>query len=201
MSLSGTYPKEGITASDDRALDGGIGRFNGNGTIPPGIVGVGADLHTRLGVNAYDVSKTVFFKIIGVEYVLGITRRTIPQTNWIATLIIKIHKHPLAPCFADNLGAVEGVGVKRTANVFAGSDALVVIGKAITKLPTRHTHLHKLTAVPGHGVAVVGQRVANTVVSGSRQLVSPGLYAIGIFGWRWRNEARLRRCKLSYRAK
>ena len=73
----------------------------------------------------------------------------------------------MSPRFADNLGTIEGVGVYGPVDVLARADAFVVVGEAIGNLPTVHGHFHELTAAPLHGVAVVGQRVANGVVDSS----------------------------------
>lgn len=68
------------------------------------------------------------------------------------------------PCLGDDLGAVQRVVVSRTSICLTGSDAFVVVGKAILKLSIVHGHFHELAAVPGQVVAVVG--VESVVRSG-----------------------------------
>ena len=66
--------------------------------------------------------------------------------------------------FGHNLRTVQCVSVGRTAGGFAGSDALIVVGKAILKLSIVHGHFHELAAVPGQGITVVGVGVADGVI-------------------------------------
>ena len=68
------------------------------------------------------------------------------------------------PCLGDDLGAVQRVVVRRTAICLTGSDALIIVGKAIPELSGIHGHLHELAAVPGQGITVVGVGVSNFVI-------------------------------------
>ena len=94
-----------------KILDGGIGRFNGNGTIPPGIVGVGADLHTRLGIYRYNIAKDILFEIVGVKFTGVIACGSVLEANGRTAFIVQVYQQHGADGFADNPRTIKSVDV------------------------------------------------------------------------------------------
>ena len=153
---------------------------NGCCAIAPCVVGVGADLDTRFGIHRYNIAEDVFFKVECVKYACGITALAVLQTHGCAALVVKIQEHPLSPRFADNLRAVEDIGVYRTTDVFARADSFIVISEGGHGLAIVAVHFHKLAAAPRQGVSAVSQRIADTVVGCARQSSPPCAWAVGV---------------------
>ena len=70
----------------------------------------------------------------------------------------------------DDLRAVQRVVASRTSICLTGSDAFVVVGKAILKLSTVHGHFHELAAVPLQRIPVVGGGVAEASFNWTQEI-------------------------------
>ena len=155
-----SVPKR-IVGSENGALQRRVTGCNGCCAVAPCVVSVSADLDTRFGIHRYNIAEDVFFKVECVKYACGITALAVLQTHGCAALVVKIQEHPLSPRFADNLRAVEDIGVYRTTDVFARADSFIVISEGGHGLAIVAVHFHKLAAAPRQGILLRNGRIEN----------------------------------------
>ena len=165
---------ERIERADNPLLNRCRARLGGNRAVAPCVIGIRAYLGSVFRVDGDNVPLQVLLEVVGVEYIFGITLVSVLQPDGSAVLIIEVYKEVVRglrattvlrrPCLGDDLGAVQRVVVRRTSICLTGSDALIVIGKAIPELPGVHVHYHELAAVPLQRIPVVGGGVADGVI-------------------------------------
>ena len=155
---------ERIPRSDNAPLQGRCSRNLADRAIAPSIVGVGADLDTRFGINPYNVTKNILFEIVGVKFAGVIVCGSVLQSNGRAVFVVQVNDEVIAPTLADDLGTIQGIVVREVVDDLARTDTVGVIGEGICHLPAVHGHFHELSAVPRQGVAIIVRGISDRVI-------------------------------------
>lgn len=74
--------------------------------IPPSVIGVFQYLSATLGVNGNNIALQILLEIEGIKDVGGVTARSVLHTDGRSRFIVQVDQKIIAPCLADDLGAV-----------------------------------------------------------------------------------------------
>ena len=88
----------------------------------------------------------ILSEIVGVKYSLGICLSAVLQANRRAAFIVQVDNKVVAPCLADDLGAVQSINVVCTVDDLIGANTIGVVEELDYRVG--FLHLLELPAVP-----------------------------------------------------
>ena len=148
-------------------------------TVSPGIICVRDELTARRVIDADDVALQVLLEPIGVKRARAVLRRAVEHSDRATLGVVEEEEQMIAPALADDLRAVQRVGVCRSVYDLPCADAVGVVG--VRDGATVLYRACKPSAVrPREGVArpiVVRQRVADRIVGEGNAVIRGELVA------------------------
>ena len=134
-------------------------------TVAPGVVGVRDELTARRVIDADDVALQVLLEPIGPKRAWTVLRRAVEHSDRAPLGVVEEEEQMIAPALADDLRAVQGVGVCRSVYDLPCADAVGVVGVRDGAIAVLYRACKPSAVRPREGVArpvVVRQRVAGS---------------------------------------